>query len=60
MDTEGFNESSCTLKEFTKPYVHYKECEPKVTEKTSAAYEIHSKRGGEAQGQTKGKQKGLL
>eukprot|EP00957_Ditylum_brightwellii_P210961 15365608-Ditylum_brightwellii.AAC.1 len=44
MDKEGFNASSSTLKGFTKTCVHYKECKPKMTEKTSAAHKSHSER----------------
>eukprot|EP00957_Ditylum_brightwellii_P179387 13665598-Ditylum_brightwellii.AAC.2 len=34
MNKEGFDASSSTLKYFTKTCVCYKECKPKVTEKT--------------------------
>eukprot|EP00957_Ditylum_brightwellii_P105288 8026230-Ditylum_brightwellii.AAC.1 len=46
MDKEGFDVSSSTFKEFTKTCVCYKDCKPKVTEKTSAACKSHSERGG--------------
>eukprot|EP00957_Ditylum_brightwellii_P121462 9263582-Ditylum_brightwellii.AAC.1 len=53
MDKEGFNASSSMLKEFIKTSVRYKECKPKVMEKTSAAHKSHFERGGKCKAERK-------
>eukprot|EP00957_Ditylum_brightwellii_P185293 14109206-Ditylum_brightwellii.AAC.1 len=58
MDKEGFNASSSTIKEFTKTCVCYKECEPKMQEKQSAAHRRHSEREGKCKAKCKVDEKG--
>eukprot|EP00957_Ditylum_brightwellii_P064361 4884931-Ditylum_brightwellii.AAC.1 len=57
MDKEGFGVSSSTLKDFTKTYIHYKECKLKVTEKTNTAHKSHSERGGKRKAKRKASKK---
>eukprot|EP00957_Ditylum_brightwellii_P097203 7403160-Ditylum_brightwellii.AAC.1 len=57
MDKEGFNESSSTIKEFTKTCVCYEECKPKIPEKQSAACMSHSEREGKCKAKHKADEK---
>eukprot|EP00957_Ditylum_brightwellii_P101919 7768142-Ditylum_brightwellii.AAC.2 len=43
MDKEVLNANSSALKDFTKTCVYYKECTPKMVEKTSTACKSHFK-----------------
>eukprot|EP00957_Ditylum_brightwellii_P034169 2589328-Ditylum_brightwellii.AAC.1 len=57
MDKEGFNRSSSTLKDFTKTFIHQKECKPKRTEVTRTACKSHSKIEGTHNAQHKANKK---
>eukprot|EP00957_Ditylum_brightwellii_P208046 15355630-Ditylum_brightwellii.AAC.1 len=57
IDKEGFNASSSMPKAFTETYVCSKECEPNVSEKTSAAYKCHSGREGQCKAKHKASKK---